>query len=192
MVFLFQSCRYIKAGKLRALAATTATRFEGAPETSTIGEVVPGYEASRWYGVGAPKNTPAEIVGGLNKEINAVLIDPKIRIRMADLGGTPLSGSPSDFESSSLQIPKSGKCGTSCEYQARLTPIANRPADSAALMVRRGAQAFPGLLSRADGTWETLGFSLATPMMLLRNSIGRAMPFNGSKPAPVPRTVTVP
>jgi len=63
---------------------------------------------------------------------------------------------------------------------------------SAAPMVTRGAQAFPGLFCRADGTWATLGFSLATPMMLVRNSIGRAMPFSGSNPAPVPRTVTVP
>src|SRR5262249_37266886 len=88
---------YIKAGRLRALAVTTATRFDGAPDIPTIGDVVPGYEASQWYGVGVPKNTPPEIVVRLNKEINAALNDPKIRVRIADLGGTPLSGSPSDF-----------------------------------------------------------------------------------------------
>jgi len=81
---------YIKANKLRALAVTTATRFEGAPDIPTVGDVVPGYEASQWYGVGIPKNVPAEIVGRLNKEINATLDDPKIQARIADLGGTPL------------------------------------------------------------------------------------------------------
>jgi tripartite-type tricarboxylate transporter receptor subunit TctC len=88
---------YIKGNKLRALAVTTATPFQGAPDIPTIGDVVPGYEASQWYGVGAPKNVPAEILGRLNKEINGVLDDPKIRARIVDLGGTPLGGSPADF-----------------------------------------------------------------------------------------------
>jgi tripartite-type tricarboxylate transporter receptor subunit TctC len=87
----------IKAGKVRPLAVTSATRSEALPDVPTVGEVVPGYEASFWFGVGAPKATPAEIVDKLNKEINAGLADPKIKARLADLGGTPLVGSPADF-----------------------------------------------------------------------------------------------
>jgi len=88
---------YIRAGKLRALAVTTATRSAELPDIPTIGEFVPGYEASAWYGIGAPKNTPAEIVGALNKEINAALADAKIKARLADFGGIGLPGSPADF-----------------------------------------------------------------------------------------------
>jgi tripartite-type tricarboxylate transporter receptor subunit TctC len=91
------SIEYIKTGRLRALAVTTATRSEVLPDLPTVGEFVPGYEASFWYGVGAPKATPPEIVDKLNKEINAGLADPKIKARLADLGGTPLVGSPADF-----------------------------------------------------------------------------------------------
>ena len=91
------SIEHIRAGKLRALAVTTATRSEVLPDIPTVGEFVPGYEASAWSGVGAPKNTPAEIVDKLNKEINAGLADPKIKARLADLGGTVLAGSPADF-----------------------------------------------------------------------------------------------
>jgi tripartite-type tricarboxylate transporter receptor subunit TctC len=93
----FSSIEYIRAGKLRALAVTTATRAEALPDLPTVGEFVPGYEASGWYGVVAPKNTPAEIVDKLNKEINAVLADPKLKARFADLGATALAGSPADF-----------------------------------------------------------------------------------------------
>jgi tripartite-type tricarboxylate transporter receptor subunit TctC len=88
---------YIRAGKLRALAVTTATRFEGAPDIPTVGDVVPGYQASQWYGVGVPKNTPVEIVDKLNKEINAGLANPKLRAQLADLGGTALPGLPEEF-----------------------------------------------------------------------------------------------
>jgi tripartite-type tricarboxylate transporter receptor subunit TctC len=88
---------YIKAGKLRALAVTTAVRSEALPEIPTLGEFVPGYEASIWLGIGAPKATPAEIVNKLNKEVNAALDDPKMKARLADLGGTPLPGSPVQF-----------------------------------------------------------------------------------------------
>ena len=88
---------YVRAGTLRPLAVTTATRSEALPDTPSVAEFVPGYEASSWQGVGAPKKTPAEIVGKLNAEINAVLADPKIKARLADLGGTVLSGSPADF-----------------------------------------------------------------------------------------------
>jgi tripartite-type tricarboxylate transporter receptor subunit TctC len=88
---------YIKAGALRALAVTTATRAEALPDIPTVGEFVPGYEASQWYGVGVPKDTPTEIVDKLNKEINAGLADAKMNVRLADLGGTVLAGSPADF-----------------------------------------------------------------------------------------------
>jgi tripartite-type tricarboxylate transporter receptor subunit TctC len=91
------SIEYIRDGKLRALAVTTPTRWEGLPDIPTVGEFVPGYEASPWFGVGAPKRTAAEIVEKLNKEINAGLADPKIKARLADLGGTVLPGTPADF-----------------------------------------------------------------------------------------------
>jgi tripartite-type tricarboxylate transporter receptor subunit TctC len=82
---------------LRALAVTTATRAEVLPDLPTVGEFVPGYEASQWYGIGAPRSTPLEIVDKLNKEINAGLADPKLKERLAAVGGTPLVGSPGDF-----------------------------------------------------------------------------------------------
>jgi tripartite-type tricarboxylate transporter receptor subunit TctC len=88
---------YIRAGTLRALAVTTATRSPTLPDLPAIAESVPGYEASGWFGVGAPRNTPAEIVDKLNREINACLADPKLQARIADLGGVALTGSPSDF-----------------------------------------------------------------------------------------------
>ena len=91
------SIEYVRAGKLRALAVTTATRSSVLPDIPTVAEFVPGYESSFWTGVGAPKNTPAEIVDKLNKEMNATLADPKFKARRADLGGTALSGSPLDF-----------------------------------------------------------------------------------------------
>jgi len=97
LVNLVPSLQYISAGKLRALAITAATRTEVLPDLPTVGEFVQGYEASSWYGVGAPKGTPADIIDKLNKEINAGLADPKIKTRLADLGGTVLSGSPADF-----------------------------------------------------------------------------------------------
>jgi tripartite-type tricarboxylate transporter receptor subunit TctC len=91
------SIEYIKTGKLRALAVTTATRLEALPDVPTVGDFVPGYEASSVFGLGAPRNTPAEIVDKLNKEINAGLADPKIKARLADLGGSVLALSPVDF-----------------------------------------------------------------------------------------------
>jgi tripartite-type tricarboxylate transporter receptor subunit TctC len=91
------SIGYIRTGKLRALAVTTATRSEALPDLPTVGEFVPGYEASAWFGIGAPKATPAEIADTLNKEVNAALADPKMKARLADLGGTALPGSPTDF-----------------------------------------------------------------------------------------------
>jgi tripartite-type tricarboxylate transporter receptor subunit TctC len=91
------SIEHIRSGKLRALAVTTATRLDALPDIPTVGEFVPGYEASNWYGVGVPKNTPAEIIDKLNKEINAGLAAPKMQARLADFGGTPLVVSPADF-----------------------------------------------------------------------------------------------
>src|SRR5262249_25547019 len=85
---------YIRAGKLRALAVTSATRQEALPDIPTVADFLPGYEASGWFGVFAPKNTPAEIIDKLNKEIDAALADPKVRARLADLGGTVVPGSP--------------------------------------------------------------------------------------------------
>jgi tripartite-type tricarboxylate transporter receptor subunit TctC len=88
---------YIRAGKLRALAVTSATRQEALPDIPTVADFLPNYEASGWFGLFAPKNTPAEIVDKLNREINAALADPKVKARLADLGGTVLPGSPADF-----------------------------------------------------------------------------------------------
>jgi tripartite-type tricarboxylate transporter receptor subunit TctC len=89
--------QYVRAGKLRALAVTTATRSEALPDVPAVGEFVQGYEASTWYGIGAPKNTPSEIVERLNKEVNAALADPKLKARLADLGAEPLSMAPVEF-----------------------------------------------------------------------------------------------
>jgi tripartite-type tricarboxylate transporter receptor subunit TctC len=94
---LSASIEYIRAGKLRALAVTTAERSKALPDIPTVGEFVPGYEASQWNGVEAPKGTPAEIIDKLNKEINAALADSKIKARLGDLGSTVLPGSPADF-----------------------------------------------------------------------------------------------
>ena len=91
------SIENIKAGKLRALAVTTATRWEGLPDVPTVGEFIPGYEASVWFGIGAPTNIPTEIVDKLNEEVNAGLIDPVIKKRLADLGATALASSPARF-----------------------------------------------------------------------------------------------
>ena len=87
------SVQYIKTGQLRGLAVTSSKRLETLPDMPTVGETVPGYEASQWYGIGAPKATPAPIVDLLNKEINAFLADPKMKAKLVDLGGTELPGS---------------------------------------------------------------------------------------------------
>jgi tripartite-type tricarboxylate transporter receptor subunit TctC len=91
------SIEFIKAGKLRALAVTTVTRSEALPDLPTVSDFLPGYESSAWYGIGAPKNTPVEIVERLSKEISAALADPKMKARLTSLGGTTLDGSPSRF-----------------------------------------------------------------------------------------------
>jgi tripartite-type tricarboxylate transporter receptor subunit TctC len=91
------SIAHIRAGKLRPLAVTTSTRTEALPDVPTVGDFVAGYEASVWFGIGAPRNTSAEVVGKLNGEINAGLADSRIKAQLADLGGTALAGSPADF-----------------------------------------------------------------------------------------------
>ena len=88
---------YIKSGKLRALAVTTSKRLEVLPDIPTVGEFVPGYEAIGFFGVGAPRDTPVEIVNKLNREINAGFADPKMKARIADLGSMVFPGSPADF-----------------------------------------------------------------------------------------------
>src|SRR5215472_13599628 len=92
------SIEYIRTGKLRGLAVTSAMRSEALPDLPTVGEFVPGYEISAWYGVGAPQGTPPQVIDKLNREINAILVDPKAKAQLADLGGTALVGSPADFE----------------------------------------------------------------------------------------------
>jgi tripartite-type tricarboxylate transporter receptor subunit TctC len=94
---MMPSIEYIRAGKLRPLAVTIATRSDALPDIPTVSEFVPGYEASTWAGVGAPKGTPIEIVDKLNNEINAALANPKFKARLADLGATVLPGTPADF-----------------------------------------------------------------------------------------------
>jgi tripartite-type tricarboxylate transporter receptor subunit TctC len=91
------SIEYIRTGRLRALAVTTMSRAEALPDMPTMDSFLPGYEASLWYGIGAPKNMPAEIVAKLNTEVNAALADPKLKARLADVGGTVLAGSSADF-----------------------------------------------------------------------------------------------
>jgi tripartite-type tricarboxylate transporter receptor subunit TctC len=91
------SIGHIRAGEVRALAVTTSARLEALPDVPSMGEFVPGYEASSWYGIGAPKSTPAEIVNRLNNEINAALADPKVKARLSDLGLAVLLGSAAEF-----------------------------------------------------------------------------------------------
>jgi tripartite-type tricarboxylate transporter receptor subunit TctC len=92
-----ESIEYIRVGKLRALGVTSAMRSNALPDIPTVGDFLPGFEASIWFGVGVPKNTPAEIIDKLNKGINAALADPKMKAGLEDLGGTVLPGSPADF-----------------------------------------------------------------------------------------------
>jgi tripartite-type tricarboxylate transporter receptor subunit TctC len=96
-VAISASIENIRAGKLRALAVTSASRSDALPDIPTVGDFIPGYEASTWCGIGAPKATPAEVIDKLNKEINAGLVDPKMKTRLANIGSTALPGSPADF-----------------------------------------------------------------------------------------------
>jgi tripartite-type tricarboxylate transporter receptor subunit TctC len=94
---IFSSIEHIRSGRLRALGLSTAVRSELLPDVPTVAEFLPGYEANTWFGLGAPKNTPPAIIDKLNREINAGLADPRMKARIADLGGTALAGSPADF-----------------------------------------------------------------------------------------------
>jgi tripartite-type tricarboxylate transporter receptor subunit TctC len=94
---LLSSIEYIRAGKLRALAVTTTTRSDALPEVPALSDTLPDYEASAWYGIAAPRNTPAELIKRLNKEVNISIADPKFEARLANLAGTVLSGSAADF-----------------------------------------------------------------------------------------------
>ena len=91
------SIAHVRAGTLRALAVTTAERSEILPALPTVSEFLPGFEASNWFGVAAPKNTPSEIIDKLNKEINVALADPMVKARLSVLGAAPFAGSPADF-----------------------------------------------------------------------------------------------
>jgi tripartite-type tricarboxylate transporter receptor subunit TctC len=91
------SIEFIRAGKLRALGVTTDKRNPALPDVPTVADTVPGYEASAWFGIGAPKGTPPEIIEKLNKTVNAALADPKMKAKLADLGGLPMGGTPADF-----------------------------------------------------------------------------------------------
>jgi len=89
---------HVRSGKVRPLAITTTTRSGALPDLPSVGDFVPGYEVNTWFGVGAPRGTPADIVDKLNEEINAALADPQMKARLAELGGTVLAGTPADFE----------------------------------------------------------------------------------------------
>jgi tripartite-type tricarboxylate transporter receptor subunit TctC len=91
------SIEFIKSGKLRALGVTTETRNEALPDVPVVADTVPGFEASAWFGMGAPKGTPANIIEKINKTVNAALADPKLKVRLAELGGIPMGGTPADF-----------------------------------------------------------------------------------------------
>jgi len=91
------SLPHIKAGQLRALAVTTVSRTEVLPDLPTVGEFVPGYEASQWYGLAGPKNLPLDVIDRLNKEVNAAIAEPGMKARLAELGGAPLQSTPADF-----------------------------------------------------------------------------------------------
>ena len=95
--FVPATIEYVRAGKLRALAVTATARLEELPDIPTVGEFVPGYEASAYFGVCAPKGTPGEIVAKLNREINAVVSDPGMKVRLAGLGGIAVTVSPAEF-----------------------------------------------------------------------------------------------
>ena len=93
-----ETIEHVRSGKLRALAVTTATRINLLPDIPTVGEFLPGFETSGWFGIGAPTDTPADIIEKLNHEINAALADPKVKARLADLGSTAIAGSPAAFQ----------------------------------------------------------------------------------------------
>jgi tripartite-type tricarboxylate transporter receptor subunit TctC len=115
------SIAYIKTGKLRPLALTSASRLALLPDVPTVAEFVPGYEATNWSGVGAPRNTPPEIIDRLNKEINAGLADPKLKARIADLGYAPFASSPADFGKPCQRNREVGQGDQVCRDQGGMT-----------------------------------------------------------------------
>ena len=118
------SIEFIRAGKLRALAVTTAARLDVLPDVPTVGDVLPGYEASSWTGIAAPRNTPVDIIDKLNKAINAGLADAKITERLADLGGLPMPMTPAEFGKFIVdETEKWGKVIKRGQYQAGLRPL---------------------------------------------------------------------
>ena len=114
------SAEYIRAGKLRGLAVTSTARSEVLPDLPTVADVLPGYEASAWYGVGVPKNTPAEIIDRINKEINAILADPKSRARLADSAHRCCRARPPTSARSSPMRPRSGARWSSSRARSRI------------------------------------------------------------------------
>jgi tripartite-type tricarboxylate transporter receptor subunit TctC len=132
---------HVKAGTLRALAVTTAERAAELPDVPTVGDTVKGYEASAWFGMGAPAKTPKPIIEKLNREINAILAEPEIRKRLAELGGVPLTGSPEDF--GKIIVAETEKCAIrrfapSLPLMGRVAGPAGFPAGGAVRSPRRG------------------------------------------------------
>jgi tripartite-type tricarboxylate transporter receptor subunit TctC len=120
MTPISQSFEYIRAGKLRALAVTTTTRAEALPDIPTLAELVPGYEASGWYGIGAPQDTPTDIIDRLNQGIGAQLADPKLITQLADIGVVPMRMTPGEFKTFIV---------TETEKWAKVVKFANIKAD---------------------------------------------------------------
>jgi tripartite-type tricarboxylate transporter receptor subunit TctC len=120
------SIEFIRDGKLRPLAVTTVARWEGLPDLPSVSEFVPGFEASAWFDVGVPRDTRAEIVQRLNVDINAILADPKMRARLADLGGTVLPGSPTDWQAC---CGRDGQVGEGCPGRQYQGGVTRRPAN---------------------------------------------------------------
>ena len=155
---MVSSIEYIRAGKLRALAVTTATRSEALPDIPTVGEFVPGYEASSVYGLGAPKKTPTEIVDKLNREINAGLADPKMKARFADSGRTVLAVSPADFgKLIADETEKWAKVVSSAAHQAGLTRPATSISANGGFLALSCLQLLPATRTRSFAGPFTLG-----------------------------------
>ena len=150
------SIEYVRAGKLRALAVSTATRSQALPDLPTVSEFVPGYESSGYFGFGAPARTPAEIIDKLNKEINAGLADPKLKAQLADLGGMILAGSPADFRKLiDRRNREVGQGDPGGQHQGGVSPpiMVKRTAAMAAAGTKRTCRAEAlGLLSGANRT----------------------------------------
>jgi Tripartite tricarboxylate transporter family receptor len=168
------SVDHIRAGRLRALAVTTTKRLEALPDIPTVDEFVPGYEASNWNGLGVPRNTPANIIDKLNKEINAVLVDPKMKAQLADLAAELLPGSPPTSAAHRRRNREVGQGDPSSPYQGGVKPLG----------VGFGSDSATELRGRHGGTCFDCG---------RRQDVGRALDgapqrpdaaADGSAPAP--------